>query len=116
MSTEQDIMRQAMAIARTRRDPEKLIQHAQAIAEKRKGMPLSEEHRAKLKEAQRLRREREQATGVAVQTTEKKAVGRPRKAHPEQTTETAPKRGRGRPKTKTEQNTPLPLGEAETGA
>lgn len=110
MSTEKEIMQQAMAIARTHRDPSKLVQHAQAIAEKRKGMPLSEEHKARLKEAQRLRREREaQATGRAVQTADKKPVGRPRKAQPAPVADAAQKRGRGRPKKQTSENTPLPM-------
>lgn len=95
---------------------ERKAESSRQNAAKRRGVPLSEEHRAKLKEAQRLRREREQATGVAVQNTEKKPVGRPRKTQPEQTTETAPqqKRGRGRPR-KAEQAT-LPIDGAETGA
>lgn len=115
MSTDTDILRQAMAIARSRRDPEKLAQHAQAIAEKRKGMPLSEEHKMRLREAQRLRREREaQEAGVAVQTADKKPVGRPRKVQAEATANDSPKRGRGRPR-KAEQTT-LPLETPQAGA
>ena len=113
-------MEKTIQVTMTRRITEAAQEAARVNGAKAKSVVTSEEHKAKLREAQRLRREREQAareaSGVAVQTIEKKAVGRPRKAQPEQTTETAPKRGRGRPKTKTEQNTPLPLGEAETGA
>lgn len=61
---------------------------------------MSEEHKAKLREAQRLRREREKqeraALGLDAAETEKKPIGRPRKS-PVSDTHT-PKRGRGRPK------------------
>ncbi len=110
METEQEIMRHAMAIARSRRNPEKLAQHAVSIAEKRKGLPLSEEHKSRLREAQQARRERELAERVAsgiVETTgEKKPVGRPRKQADPQG-EATPKRGRGRPKKQTGETLPM---------
>lgn len=81
---------------------------AVANAQKRKGKPLSEEHKAKLREAQQERREREQveraALGLdAAEGTEKKPVGRPRKATTAGDTH-SPKRGRGRPKKSETQN------------
>lgn len=90
-----------------------------ALAENRaKFTGHSEETKARLRESQRLRREREQAereaSGVASSPEEKRPPGRPRKAHHEPTTETAPKRGRGRPR-KAEQAT-LPIDGAENGA
>ena len=83
------------------------------------GTALSDEQKAKLKEAQRLRREREKAervaSGEAVETAEKKPVGRPRKSVIEAETN-APKRGRGRPKkSETSTNPSLESGAAENG-
>ena len=99
---------------------ERKIEAARRVAESRRKENLTEEQVNKLRESQRLRREREpaarEASGVAVQTADKKAVGRPRKVQTEATANDAPKRGRGRPpKAKAEQAT-LPMEGAETGA
>lgn len=71
-----------------------------AARENGKKTRFTPEHREKLKEAQRLRREREKAEQEEAGLTtnvEKKPVGRPRKAQGTQA-EAAPKRGRGRPR------------------
>lgn len=99
---------------------ERKIEAARRVAESRRKENLTEEQVNKLRESQRLRREREQAareaSGVAVQTAEKKPVGRPRKAQAEATANDAPqqKRGRGRPR-KAEQAT-LPMETPQEGA
>ncbi len=98
---------------------ERKIEAARRVAESRRKENLTEEQVNKLRESQRLRREREQAareaSGVAVQTIEKKAVGRPRKAQADTVANDAPKRGRGRPpKAKAEQAT-LPLETPQEG-
>lgn len=113
-------MEKTIQITMTRRITEAAQEAARVNGAKAKSVVTSEEHKAKLREAQRLRREREAmgrvASGVAVQTVEKKAVGRPRKAQAEQTTEAAPKRGRGRPPKAKAEQAPLPMEGAETGA
>lgn len=97
-----------MGRARTERKTNASRANAAKAAESRIGKTFTAEQRAKLREAQRLRREREaQATGRVVQTAEKKPVGRPRKVQSEATANDAPKRGRGRPR-KGEQPT-LPM-------
>ena len=113
-------MEKTIQVTMTRRITEAAQEAARVNGAKAKSVVTSEEHKAKLREAQRLRREREQAareaSGVAVQTIEKKAVGRPRKAQADTVANDAPKRGRGRPpKAKAEQAT-LPIDGAENGA
>lgn len=109
-----------MGRARTERKVNASRANAAKAAESRIGKTFTDEQRVKLKEAQRLRREREQAareaSGVAVPSAEKRPPGRPRKVQPEQTTETAPQpqRGRGRPR-KAEQAT-LPMETPQEGA
>ena len=72
-----------MGRARTERKVNASRVNAAKAAESRIGKTFTDEQRAKLKEAQRLRREREaQESGVAVQNPETKPVGRPRKTHP----------------------------------
>ena len=88
----------AMGRART----ERKIAAARAVAESRRGVLWTEEQKAKLREAQKERRERERLARLTAgevepdTAAEKRPVGRPRK----QTTEegTAPKRPVGRPK------------------
>lgn len=91
-------LQKAMEVLRSRRDPEKLADHARAIAAQRKGKEWTEEQKANLREAQRLRRERErqerEGSELATATAEKRPVGRPRTKSAEATE----KRPRGRPK------------------
>jgi hypothetical protein len=77
---------------------ERKVAAARAVAESRRGQKWSEEAKAKLREAQQARRERERQeqtlSGLASVPTEKKPVGRPRTRPVEET----PKKPRGRPK------------------
>ena len=90
MSTEEEeLIRRAMS-AIGRRTSERKTAAARANAEKRRGQPLSEEHKAKLKEAQAARRERERSEQVASgmaspEPQEKRKPGRPRKSEPGKT-------------------------------
>jgi hypothetical protein len=117
MESEDAVLRQAMAIVRSRRDPVKLAEHARAIGEALRGVPMSDEHKAKLKAAQAVRREREKqeraALGLDATPTEKKQVGRPAKSKPDATNE--PKRPRGRPKRQDGQTTAGMIDAPETG-
>jgi len=102
METETEILRQAMAIARSRRSPERLAENARQVAESRRGSKWTDEQKAKLREAQSARREREKQErmerGEVVSTAgEKRKPGRPKKEETE-TAIDAPKRPVGRPK------------------
>lgn len=61
---EQAKIREVMGIL-GRRNSERKIANARAVAEGRRGKPLPEETKAKLREAQRARREREHAEALA---------------------------------------------------
>jgi hypothetical protein len=69
-------------------------------AEARRGKPMSEEHRQKLREAYQARRMAQGLDTVPAEPTEKRRPGRPRKQEtPEEgTAEPAVKRGKGRPR------------------
>jgi hypothetical protein len=70
------------------------IAAAQATAAARRGVPLSEEHKAKIADRARERWATVHAQAGPVQVAEKKRPGRPRK----EIAPDAPTRGRGRPK------------------
>ncbi|GDX40742.1 hypothetical protein LBMAG21_10340 [Armatimonadota bacterium] len=113
MSTDEEnreLISKVMGIIGSAKTEKKL----KALAENRaKFTGHTEETKARLREAQKARRERE---ALAAPVIEKKPVGRPRKqeqAAP--VTNDAPKRGRGRPR-KTSDDTPLPIGGAENGS
>lgn len=96
-----------MGRARTER---KVVSGRENMAKARLRL-ADEDVRAKLREAQKARRERELAERVAsgiVETTEKKPVGRPRKQADPQA-EATPKRGRGRPKKQTGETLPMDI-------
>lgn len=80
---EEQILRQAMAIARSRRDPVKLAESARTLASARIGKKVNDETRAKLTEGQARRRERErqERAALAADTVPepKRSRGRPRK-------------------------------------
>ena len=115
MSTEEEnreLISKVMGIIGSAKTEKKL----KALAENRaKFTGHTEETKARLREAQRLRRERE-AMAAPVVSVERRPPGRPRKAQADTVANDAPKRGRGRPKKQTSVITPLPLGESETGA
>ena len=79
---EEQILKQAMAIARSRRDPVKLAESARTLASARIGKKVNDETRAKLTEGQARRRNREKAERAALAAD----------------TVPEPKRPRGRPK------------------
>ena len=99
MIEEQELIREAMrAIGRRTSDRKAAASRANGAKSQ-----VTEEMREKMREAQRLRRDREQAERAALgldAPQEKKPVGRPRKVTVEAapTDANAPKRGRGRPK------------------
>ena len=108
-----------MGKARTEKKVAASRVNASRAAESRRGVPVSDEHKAKLKAAQQARREREKqeraALGIAPAIVEKKKTGRPAKVKPEQDS-AAEKRPRGRPKRQDAQLTAQGLGTPETGA
>jgi hypothetical protein len=74
---EKEVVRQAMSIIGRARSPRK-IEAARETAAARRGKPLSEAHKAKLRDAQAARRERERA--AAGPSEPKRPRGRPRKS------------------------------------
>lgn len=80
---------------RTERKSESSRANAAKATEARKGKPMSDAHKEKLRLAYHARME---ATDKTAQTTDKKPVGRPRKVQTEATANDTPKRGRGRPR------------------
>lgn len=74
MENEDEIIRQAMAALGRRTSPKK----AEAARQNAKGK-RSEETRAKMREAQKARREREHADGTLPPLEPKRPRGRPRK-------------------------------------
>ena len=108
MSTEKEIVREAMRIIGRAKTERKL----QALEQNRlKFTGHTEETKTRLREAQQARRERELAERVAsgtMETTDKKPVGRPRKQADPQAG-TTPKRGRGRPKKQTGETLPMEI-------
>ncbi|GDX40805.1 hypothetical protein LBMAG21_10970 [Armatimonadota bacterium] len=97
---------------KTERKTETSRANAAKATEARKGKPMSDAHKEKLRQAYQARRI---ASGVAVQPADKKPVGRPRKAQAEAIANDTPKRRRGRPR-KAGENTPLFPEGAENGA
>ena len=98
---EQELIRQAMRVIGSRKTPRKSESSRGNIGrvnELRQTEGFPEETRAKLREAQKVRRERERIEkGTTLETTTaKRAPGRPRKTPEPDTLE--PKRPRGRPK------------------
>ena len=85
---------------------------ARENAAARRGVPLSEEHREKIRAAQEARWEKYRAKKAEQAATlppvEQKRRGRPRQEQPAEL-DTTPKRGRGRPRKETAQQ-PLPEG------
>ena len=97
---EEAAIRTAMSILGARRTERKIESATKNIA-RANSAPMTEERRAKIREAQSARRERERAEraalGLDTTPTEKRPPGRPRKAETE-ASKAVPKRGRGRPK------------------
>lgn len=91
--------------------------NVERATEARRGVPMSEEHKAKIRASMLARRAKEKqeraAAGLAAAPVEKKKAGRPAKIKPD--VETVP-RPRGRPKKQTGQNTAINAGTPETGA
>ena len=105
---EEEAIRQAMSILGARRTDRKIESATKNIA-RANAAPMTEERRAKIREAQQARRERERAAlGADAVPTEKRPPGRPRKQQEAGSVadcDTAPKRGRGRPRKKLTQMT-----------
>lgn len=88
----------AMGSAKTPRKTSTSRANMTRINEQRRAEGISEELRAKLRQKQQERRERERAAlGLITEPAEKRPPGRPRKEQPADV-DPAPKRGRGRPK------------------
>ena len=103
---------QMLGSVRTERKTATSRANAAKATEARRGKPMTEEHKAKLRQAYLARRE---AQGITTEAKQARPVGRPRKEPPADGT-TTPKRGRGRPRKSEVAQMPLPNADvAQTG-
>ena len=111
LHSEDENARKSAASTMGKARTEKKIAAARATAESRRGVKWTDEQKAKLRESQAARREREAqeraALGLDAAPTEKKKAGRPAKIKPE--VEAAAPRPRGRPKKQSAGNTTIGL-------